>query len=91
MLKIRSSHPTVGIGYLKKCHILQIFDGYSDQKVRLTPFHGNGKYQKSLMENTGGVSDRRSHDSLSIYYIDKELCHRISETVPILCIKHVLK
>ena len=37
------------------------------------------------------VSDRRCHDSLSMYYIDKESCHRLSETPPILCVKHVSK
>ena len=39
----------------------------------------------------GRVSDRRWHDYLSIYYIDKESCHRVLDTPPILCIKHVSK
>ena len=29
-------------------------------------------------------------DSLSVYYIDKESCHRLLETHSILCIKHEL-
>ena len=37
------------------------------------------------------VSDVRLHDSLSLFYRDKESCHRLSETTPILCIKYVSK
>ena len=40
------------------------------------------------MHSIGGVSDRR-HDSLYMQYIDKESCHRLTETPPMLCIKHV--
>ena len=46
-------------------------------------------FEKCFMNKIGGVSDRRWHDSLSMYYIDKESYHRLSETPPILCIKHV--
>ena len=40
-----------------------------------------------VLHNIGGVSDRRWHDSLSLYYIDRESCHRLTETPPIFCIK----
>ena len=41
------------------------------------------------MENMGGVSDRQWHDSLSVYYIDKESWHHLSEALPILYVKQV--
>ena len=31
------------------------------------------------------------HDLLSIYYIDEESCHPLSETPPVLYIKHLSK
>ena len=36
------------------------------------------------------VSDRRRHDSF-IWNHDKESCHYLSESPPLLCIKHVSK
>jgi len=45
-------------------------------------------FDTCLMHNIGGISDRQ-HDSLSVYYVDKESCHHLSEIPPILCIKHV--
>ena len=39
-----------------------------------------------FMHNIGGVSDRRLHDSLSMYYIVKKSCYRLPEIPPILYI-----
>ena len=44
-----------------------------------------------FIHNIGGVSDRRWHNSFSLQYIDKETCHRLSETSSILYIKHLSK
>ena len=44
-----------------------------------------------FMNNIGGASDRYWHDYLSLYYTNKESCHRLSETPPIVCIKHLSK
>ena len=38
-----------------------------------------------FMHNIGIVSDTRWHDSLFMCYINKASCHRLSETLPILC------
>ena len=35
------------------------------------------------MHNIGGVSERRWHDSLIMYYIYKESCHHLSEDTPV--------
>ena len=48
-------------------------------------------FDTCFLHNIGRVSDKRWHDSLSTYYIDKKSCHRLSETPPILCMKHVSK
>ena len=44
-----------------------------------------------FIHNIGEVSGRLWHDSLSMYYIDKESCNRQPETPPILTIQHVSK
>ena len=48
-------------------------------------------FDTCFMHNIGGVSDKGWHDSSSMCYLDKESCHCLSETTPILCIKHVSK
>ena len=48
-------------------------------------------FDACLMHNVGRDSDRRWHDSLSMYYKDKESCHNLSKTPPILCVKRVSK
>ena len=48
-------------------------------------------FDTCFIYNTGGVSDRRLYDSLSMQYIDKESCLRLSETRPTLCIKYMSK
>ena len=40
-------------------------------------------FDASFMHNIGGVFDRGWHDFLSMYYIHKDSCHRLSETPPI--------
>ena len=45
-------------------------------------------FDTSFMHNIGVITDRQRHDSLSMQHIDKESCYRLSETPPILCIKH---
>ena len=46
-------------------------------------------YDTCSVHNIGRVSDRRWHESLSNHQIDNESCHRLSETPPVFCIKHV--
>ena len=73
---------------------LMLFIVLYDQKVHLHYFDA------CFLHNIGGVSGKRCYDSLSMHYRDKESCHVISlfrlnwlltETLPILCIKHVSK
>ena len=47
-------------------------------------------FDKYFMQNIR-VSDRRRRDSLSMQYIYKESCHRLSEPPPILYTKYVSK
>ena len=48
-------------------------------------------FDTCFMPNISEDSNRRWHDSLSIVCMNKESCHRLSETPPILYIKHLSK
>ena len=69
-------------------YLLYICTGLSRKKGSLLFLTYFDRY---FMHNMRVVSDRRWHDSLSVYYTDKESCHRLSETPFILCTKHVSK
>ena len=48
-------------------------------------------FDTCFVHNIGGVTYIQRHDSLHTYFIDKESCHRLLKTPPILFIKHMSK
>ena len=64
----------------------EYFSGY--YKIKKSP---SLRFFTRFIHNVGGISDRRWYHCLSMCYIGKESCHGLSETPPILCIKHAWK